>query len=292
MDVEDIDNGNGNEVSNEEYEREARNMGWLPKEQFTGKEDDWVDAKGFVEKGQHVIPILRANNKRLQRELLTRDQKIGSLEKAVQDSQKAIETLEKHYSAANKRAIENAKRQLVEQIKDARENGDTDAEFRLLDQLDAVKESAREAEKKEEEASASGQSSNANEPATLSPEFERFQSENSWFGSDKKRTKSLLRIAEDLRDEGETAQGYDFMQMCLSALEKQEGNKQQARAPGKVEGGRSGRSGGQGKSFSDLPAEAKQACWEDVDSLVGKGKRYETKAAWEKRYAEIYFGEA
>jgi hypothetical protein len=273
-----------------DFEREARNMGWLPKEQFPGNPDEWIDAKQFIEKGQQVIPILRANNKRLQRELLTRDQKIGNLETAIKNSQKAIETLEKHYTAANKRAIENAKRQLVEQIKEAREAGDTDAEFKLLDQLDVVKDSEKSAKEAEEKKASARQSGGEEEPAALSPDFNRFQEENPWFGEDRKRTKTLLRIGEDLREEGNTKQGYAFMQDCLEVLKKSDESSER-RTTSKVEGSRSGSSSGGGKSFKDLPADAKQACWDDADELVGKDKRYKTKAEWEKRYAEIYFGE-
>lgn len=277
----------------EEIVQEARNLGWTPKEEFNGREEDWLDADAFVERGRQIVPLLRANNKRLQRELLTSQQKIGNLEKLVKDTQASVEALEKHYTAANKRAVENAKRQLVEQIKEARENGDTDAEFKLLDQLDAVKESQRAAEKTEEKKVEAGQPSNTDEPNKLDPEFVKFQEENTWFGQDKKRTKSIMRIAEDLREEGEEAIGYEFMQKCLTELKKQEGTTTQTRTPSKVEGGsRSGSRASGGKSFADLPQDAKEACWADVSTLVGDGKRYKTKADWEKQYASIYFGDA
>lgn len=278
----------------EQIEQEARNMGWKPKEEFNGPEGAWVDAEAFVERGRQIVPILRANNERLNKTLLTQNQKIGNLEKLLKDSQTAIETLEKHYTAANKRAVENAKRQLVQQIKQAREDGDTDAEFELLDQLDAVRESAKAAEKTEEKKVEAGQPSKKEEPGNqLDPEFIRFQEENPWFGQDKKRTKAIMRIGEDLRDEGNTAVGYAFMQECLQELKKQEGDSSGARTnTSKVEGSArtSSRRAG-GKSFADLPDDAKRACWADVEVLVGEGKRYKTKADWEKRYAEIYFGE-
>ena len=71
MSEDTVDDGGGadnldaaDEVS-PEILREAKTLGWVPKDQFRGSADDWVDASTFVERGKQVMPILNHNNERL-----------------------------------------------------------------------------------------------------------------------------------------------------------------------------------------------------------------------------------
>lgn len=273
-----------------QIETEARNMGWLPKDQFKGNPDQWVDADEFVERGKHVMPLLLANNKRLQRELLTRDEKIATLAQQLNGATSAIEKIEKHYTEANKRAVENAKLQLKNELKEARANNDVDAEFEIRDKLDQLNAAS---DKAEEQSAATPTKAPADAPK-LSPEFVAWQARNEWFGVDVKKTKAITRIGEDLRDEGNTLTGVEFLDECVRVL-----NEREAPAPKKSEEApvskvdapyRGGRSTGR-KSFADLPSEAKQACREDAEDLVGKGKRFGTMKEWEDHYTNIYFSQ-
>lgn len=273
---------------NQDIEREARNMGWVPEDEFRGNKEHWVDAAAFVERGRQVLPILVQNNKRLQKELLTRDQKIGNLETSLEQQQALLESLEDRYGQITKQAVADAKARLKAELKSAREDDDLDKELDIQEQLrtlDDVKPTEKPVKKdppakKKEEA--------------LSPEFQQWYSDNPWFGQDKKKTREILRVAEDLRDEGNTLEGVEFMEECARVLAERQGHSRKDDNDGtpvsRVESGSSrGRSSG-GKSFSDLPAEAKKACWEDIDELVGEGKRYKTQKDWEAAYAKVYFG--
>lgn len=269
-------------------EQEARSMGWLPQEDFPGDPEKWVDAEEFVERGRHVMPILLANNKRLQRELSTRDNQIGTLKAELKNATTAIEKLEKHYTEANKRAVENAKAQLRAELKQAREDNDVDAELDIQERLREVDKALEDAPKNPPEKKEKPQDSG------LSTEFISWQKDNPWFGEDKKKTKLVTRIAEDLREEGSDLEGRAFMDRCVELYEEQYGNSQSnsRAATSKVEGvSNRGSSRSSGKTFADLPKEAKEACWADIDDLVGEGKRYKTQKDWENAYAKIYFTE-
>jgi hypothetical protein len=268
-----------------QVEREAKNLGWKPREQFKGKEEDWVPADEFLEKGKHILPILSENNRKLQRDLLTRDAEIGTLKAQIHNANIAIEKLERHYTEANKRAVDNAKRELRKELIEARNDNDVDKQLELeekIDQLDkATQDTERQPEKKND-------SPPANKPT---PEMQAWYQANPWFGSDTKKTKAVSRIAEDLRDEGSPLFGVEFMDECLRIYEEQQ-QPAQTRQTSKVEGHQiSTRGSGGGKTFASLPAAAKQACWDDVDDLVGPDKRYKTQKEWEDKYASIYYSE-
>lgn len=283
------------EDNGQEVEQEARMLGWVPEEEFKGAKDNWETAEAFVERGKHLMPILKQNNVRLKNELLTRDQKIGTLQTQLQNAQKAIERLDAHYTEATKRAVTAAKAELVQQLKQAREDGDVDAEVEVQDKLDELKASQTAAAKKEEE--------QEKQPATttdLDPQFLEWNQENPWFGDttnpeNKKRTKALVRIAEDLREDGDKTAGRAFFDKCLKMLD---GDSADSSTPpnrtARVEGGSGGRSAARAgaKSFASLPADAKQACIEDAPYLVGKDKKFATQKDWETEYARIYYKDA
>lgn len=272
MAIEEMENEVGQEID-PALEKEALSMGWQPLDQFKGDPEKWTDAAAYVERGKHLLPIITENNRRLKNELLTTTKK---LDRITQEHEKSLKTLEAHFAKVSKQAVEDAKRSLKEQLREARENGDVDLEVETLEKIQELKEPAATAERQESE-----------QPA-LSPEFISWQDDNPWFGQDRARTDAILKIAKDLRDMGDSTPGRAFMDRCTELLEKQE--REQDPPAGRVEAGsRSGTQRGS-KTFASLPKEAKEACWSDVETLVGPGKAYKTKADWEKAYATIYYG--
>lgn len=277
----------------ENFESQAREMGWVEKEHFRGDPEKWVDAKVFVERGENFMPMLRANNKRLREDLLTRDKEIDTLKQTITGVQKAMSVMQKHYDASVQQQVAQAKKDLANEIREARESGDTDLEVNLLDRLadlrQTEKEAKAEAKKREDEPAPEEEKKNQ-----AQVEFESWNKDNPWFGGstpeDRKRTKATIRIMEDLRDEGETSVGLAFMEKVKEELEKLEGgDKETSRRPSsKVESGNSGARGTAGRAFDKLPKEAKDICHQDNDRFVGPGKMYKTTAEWEDAYANSY----
>ena len=274
------------EVVEQDYEADALEMGWSPEDKFKGKKENWVSAKEFVERGEHLLPILKATNKRIKNDLLTRDQQIATLKEAVESSQKAIKALQKSYTAATQKEVEQAKKDLRAQIVSARELGDTDTELDLVDKMQALRNAETEAKEDVVE----------DKTPTVSPDFKAWQKENPWFGNnddlaDKKRSRAIIRIGEDLIEDGETLRDRPFLDKCLSILEERESGKTpaQKRTPSKVEGGNSGGRGSSGGGgFGSLPKDARDICHEDNDTFVGPGKMFKTVKEWEDHYYAIY----
>ena len=288
------------DMTPEEVEQEARSFGWTPQEEFKGKPENWVSAEEFVDRGRKLVPILNANNKRLQRDVLTANQKVDTLSQQLVAAQTAIEKLERHYTEANKRQLEELRRSLTEQLKQAREDENVDDEVKILDQLGEVRKTLKDAEE-----SPTPQAKNTNQQPVqpnADPVFQAWLKDNNWFGQDKKKTKLVTRIGEDLRDEGTDLKGREFLDECVRLYEEQYGEADtddeeknqtpQRRTPSKVEGGHNPRStGAKSKSWESLPADAKQECLNDAEDLVGPDKRYKTLDEWKKKYASIYYGE-
>lgn len=266
-------------------EDRARQLGWVPLEEFKGDAARWIDAEEFVDRGEHVLPILRANNRKLHDDILTLRNQNGTLQNELQTTRKIVQGLEKSFNESLRRQLEEQRTQLKASLREAVEDRDIDRELEVRDQLNELTEA---------EKSAKNSPSSDTDSQGLSPEFQQWHTQNPWYGVDKKRTKAIMRAAEDLRDEGDTSVGLEFMDKALKRAEPESGQEDNSFTPSadKVSSG-SARSGSRigSKSYASLPAEAKAACDADLESFVGEGKLFKTEKDWRDYYAKTYYGE-
>ena len=65
----------------------ARLQGWIPKEDFKGDEGRWIPADEFVKRADHMMPILKSVNKKLEGKLTEAEKRLqeiqGTMEKMV-----------------------------------------------------------------------------------------------------------------------------------------------------------------------------------------------------------------
>lgn len=270
-------------------EEEARKMGWKPQEEFEGNPDRWVSAEEFIERGKHILPILTKNNDRLKSELSVRDQRIASLSNSLKEAQNAIENLKQYQSEATKRAVEQAKKDIVARLKVAREEGDIDAEVQLSEQLGELRNT-------EKAASSATEEDNSNKQvAQPTPELMEWKQENTWFEQDQERTARFLRIAAALRASGNQSVGRAFVDEVSKAekeLDAISGNNVNKKPASKVDSSSIGsRPSGSVKSFNSLPEDAKKACLDYANKLVGPNKAYKNLEEWKTAYTKDYFNE-
>ena len=285
---EELDTGNV-EIDARDYEAEARDMGWVEEGKFKGPKDNWVDAKTFLDRGEHILPIVKATRDKLRQESLTKDKEIATLKASVDAASKSIKALQQAHTEESQRKVDVAIKDIKEKMKLAYESGDIESFLELQDTLGDLKDSKKEVAEIVE----------AKHPATtdqteLSSDFKSWQSENKWFGDmenadNRKRTREIYRIGEDLRDEGNKLEGRPFFDKCLEILEEREsGNTPTKKVASRVEGSDNGARRTSGRAFDSLPKEAREACHEDNDTFVGPGKKYKTVKEWEDDYAKLY----
>jgi hypothetical protein len=114
----------GEEPPARDYDSEARELGWLPKEEFKGDPSRWTDAETFVRKGDEVMPLIKAQNKRLRRE--------------IDDLKKQMRQASAHFSKAEERAYARALADLQEKQEAAVESGDLAAHRAVSKEIDAL----------------------------------------------------------------------------------------------------------------------------------------------------------
>jgi hypothetical protein len=125
--------------------------------------------------------------------------------------------------------------------------------------------------------------------APIPPEFQAWNAENPWFGTDARKTALANAIGQELRAKNSPLVGRPFWDAVTAEVNAMFAPKEEP--VDKVEGTRQGSGSVKGSGYASLPADAKAACDADIRSKVGEGKRYKTAADWRAKYAELYFGE-
>jgi len=148
-------------------EQRAIAMGWRPKDEFHGDEEDFIDAKEFVRRQ----PLF---------------EKIESQNKQIKNVTKALETFKQHYTRVEQAAVERALAQLKNQRKEALSDGDGER-FELLD--DEIKKAEAKVVEIEQV-----KNQPIVEETVVHPEWQAFQSRNPWYNT----TGYMRKFADDV----------------------------------------------------------------------------------------------
>ena len=228
------------EEASEETLALAKSMGWVEEEKFRGDTSRWVSADTFVEKGMNDLPILRERVRAQSKKLHDMEQDIGSF-KAHHE-----QTAEREY----KRAIHELEAKQLAAV----ETADTEEYKRIQQQKQEIQPPVVKA------------------PSTDNPLYSEWKDKNAeWFEKDAEMTVYANRMSDYIAETRPYLIGkQDFLEEVEKEVKlrfKDKFENTNRAAPNAVEsGGRPRRPKG-GKSYADLPADAKSAC----DRFVRRG---------------------
>lgn len=295
-DDQDLEQEQQEDTSSPEIIAQAREMGHRPRTEFKGDPEKWVDAKTFLDRGEHVLPIVKANADRLRKENAALHSRQNELEAAVTASQETMKALEKYHQDDVKQKVDAARAKLKAELVAAKKEGNVEAEVELTDELGklnaavdistAIDSDDKKIVKRD------------TKDYTKEPEFIAWTEDNEWFGKDKARTAIAYQVAMEIKQENPNLKGRAYLDRVT-----EETNKEVTRLGGgrsapqrKVEGGKGGAGGnnggnGGGKTYADLPADAKKACDSFEKDLVGPNRRYKDRTEWRASYVKQHFTE-
>ena len=258
MSEEEVDTSPEEPEISEEVLAQAQSMGHAPKDEWRGDPDKWVDAQTFVDRGKNRIPIL---NERIRHQ----SQQINELKATM--SQFAD-----HYGSVQKNAYARALRDLKAAQTEAVAEGDT-AKFTAVDQqIEHLR---------------------ANPPnaphipgpdPSQDPVFQDWLSENKWYQTDKELGSYAESVGNHIRHRNPNLVGADFLSEVAKEVKTRFPDRfgVKDRPVPTVEGARSAQPrSSKGKSYTQLPSEAKTAC----DKFVKQG------LLTREQYIKDYFGE-
>ena len=250
-----------------DFESEAREMGWVPEEEFKGEKKPYkfLSAQEFVERGETVLPLVRNENKRLREQM---DAKEREFEERIERLSKASEASLK----AQRKQFEDRIAALNVERDRAVEEGDVER-FKTLDKQ--IKDAEANTPKIENDPVVS------EDPAKVEQDW---LSKNSWYHDDEEMQRYALWYSHKIKD--------PKMPLSENLKRTEEAVKQQfpmkfggkpagANGHAPVEGGGVPKPAKTSKTpnFDKLPAEAKEMAERDV-----KAGLYKNKEDWAKVY--------
>jgi hypothetical protein len=237
----------------------ARRLGWRPQEEYNGRRE-WVPADKFIETAEKELPVLRENLRRLD-SLYTKD--VSSLKNELTEVKQVLTDFREFSTRAEQRAYEKAKREIEEKRDVAVAHADTEsfkAAQRELEELDkTVKPKAPEVEKPKID--------------TPDPAITSWIAENPWFTTDatmmayaKAQDQFLMAAKPGLTVAERLAEVKD---RTKKEFPDKFGNPKREQASSVAEPGAPPTRQKKGKTYDDLPPEAKAACDKFVKSIPG-----------------------
>lgn len=153
-----------------EVEQRALDMGWRPKEEFDGSDDEFIDAKEFVRRR----PLF---------------EKIEGQGREIKNMRKALEAWKQHYTQVEKTSVEKALAQLKAARKEAVSNADGDKYDALDDEIKAAEQNIAQIKQLEQ--------AQIPQEQQIPPEFANWQNRNRWYTE----TKYMRTWADDFGTE-------------------------------------------------------------------------------------------
>lgn len=253
---------------NRNYEAEAREMGWVPEEEFNGPKGKWKDAKQFVEDGERILPIVRSQLKRTQDELAKKDAEFA---KRIERIERMSKVSMERQKAQHKTELDRIKKEM----RKAAEEGDT----ARYDQLDV---------QREELAGQSFDEPQDDGKSDYDRAVQDFSSRNNWYGTDDVMTAWAEGYSQKIARDNPNISIEDNLKRVEAAAkekfpDKFGGKKPAANGHAAVDGGGSFPAAPRrGKGAAQLPAEARAA-----------GERFVKEGLFKniEEYAKDYFND-
>ncbi len=243
----------------ESTEDRAKRMGWIEKERYSGRPDNWVDAEVFLKKADESLPILKERLKKLEARDIERE--------------KGYKFLVNHAKEANQKGYDRAIKEL------------TDKQSQAVEEADIERWKILEEEKSKLYEEKSKPIIEAPPQPQINKELQDWLTENTWYGDHNPSMKKYAEFVESNLVISDPAERLN----AITAEVKREFPEKFGMTNGSiprsspVQGGKGAVDKGRGKrSFSSLPGTAKQVCKRFIqDGIIKNEKEYLDNYPWE-----------
>jgi hypothetical protein len=241
-----------------DYEAEARQHGWTPKDDFRGDAAKWVDAETFVKRADEVMPFLKKQNAALKREM--------------DDLKRTMKQFQAFASKAEERAYTRAMTDLQARHDEAVETGDVAGARKVMKEITELKADVPAAP------TGSADDPAADAPADAQQQVKRWIDSSPYYMADEAKTRYADLQSDDLiKEHGALHRFPGGLEAALKEIDARVSRKFADKPPVQNAGGgnRGGAKGG--RSYADLPPEAKRQCDRFVKSIPGFTKEQYVK---------------
>lgn len=241
-----------------EAEQRASRLGWVPKDQFKGDPDKWRPAEEFLDRGMNMLPLLQRDNDKLHKGM-------SRLEKRLEEQARTFEEFQKYNEKIEERAYRRAKAELEAKLEASVQTGDVSGAKQATQELANLEsERQRPVEKQKEP-----------EKPQVDRVFKDWMDENPWFNSDPALTGYATKVFGDLEKKMAGKSHSELLaetkKKVMEKFPEEFGiNPKRESAPSvSAPNEASGAVRKKGKTYDDLPPDAKKACDKFVKTIPG-----------------------
>ena len=240
-----------------DIEAQAREQGWVPKEEWKGPEDKWTEASVFVEKGEKISGILKSRVDRQQQEI----DRLKQTNKEFGESRLKIEKKLRQDNERLERELESAREQAIT-------DGDGATFTRVEKQLSQVRQDL-------------APPSNGN---VSNPLGEQWLADNEWYNTNPKLQTFADGLADKIISEGYSGRAYfaELTRRTKEAFPDDFSNHNRSGANSVESGGNQSVKSKEKKSYDNLPQYAKDSCDKFVKNGLITKEEYVKTFEWEK----------
>ena len=262
------------EVQDTEIEEKARDGGWVPEDEWEGDppEGGFRTAQEFLDYGEKRGPALHDQNQRLTEQLAASDQRLDEMQRTMGE-------LRDFHKGAQTRAVETARQQLEDERRKAVETGDVPAYDAAGEKIAKLDETPAEPVQNPDD----------------DPEFKAWMRDNAWYNDNIKMTIYADQAAGVIKGSKKLTGRALYDAAAEAVRDEFPGYFTNANRndPPHVEGGGAPSiSRKSGKTYADLPADAKAACDGFCETMVtGPDGKQEPLMTRKEYLADYEWGE-
>lgn len=250
-------------------EAEAREFGWVPKEEFKGNPDEWRDADTFLSRGREINGFLRKDLEKISNKYERTKAELDEVRQTMEEFRKYHNETE---ARAYKRAIEELKREKIEAVNE----GNGERVVAIEEQIETLKQAQDKPAVKAPEAQ-----STAPNTAYIS-----WAKANLWYETDAELRAYADLVADEVQAEIPGIKGKEFLDEVTKRVKEDKPEKfsNPARSNAAVSSSADGRAPAgkpNRKSYDNLPPEAKAACDRFVKQKLMTREQYVSEYQWD-----------
>lgn len=235
-----------------DFEAEARADGWVSEADWKGSKP-WIPAEEFVKRGETILPILQAKYRNTL-------ETVNELKKQFEDSQSVF----KDFKVFQEQALSKAQKErqdAISELETLREKAITEGDGQAFTKTEKkLTELRREPEPKKE-------------PPKESPEVQAWRGENDWYSKDRELTAIADGLSDVVAAENPGLKGRAFLDKLVERVRTVVPHKfENPRRQESLTSDTTRKGSKKGKSYDDLPADARAACDRFVKQIPGYSK--------------------
>lgn len=260
------------EEPREQVEARARELGWKPKDEYRGPPERWRDAPEFLKHGEDTLPILRERLRRQGTQINELSTNVKEMTTRLRESGEVLQELHKETLTAREKGYHQAAQELEGRMAAAVAEADVAGYERARQELANL--NTEHAANKPVAREPAVPAKPAAQPDTpLDPIIVQWIQDNPWYDRDR----SLNAYATDehaaiLRDHPGWSLDENLAEVkrrVVAKFPEKFRNPRRDNAPSVTQPRPSASKKSDGKTYDDMPKEAKEACDKFVRTIPG-----------------------